>query len=431
MPDPDRRPDPIPRRRWRDAGQAFLPGGGRLAQGGSQRYGARMMVRLLALLLLAFAAACGQAPRLPAPPASEAERIVVLGVPNARFWPDLSPGPMVEEARLMAARRRAAGTEGRADFLAISGGGDNGAFGAGLMVGWTESGQRPVFDVVTGVSAGALIAPLAFLGPQHDDTLREVFTPSSRSDVVSFSQAASRLFFGDGLLDSAPLFALVQRHVDQATLDAIAREYARGRMLLIGTVNLDQQRPVVWNIGAIAASGHPQALALFRSILMASAAIPGAFPPVLIDVELDGRRFQEMHVDGGAAAQVFLYPPSISFRRDPRAQRTVWVIRHDRLDPDWQTVQRDVLSITRRSVMTMIHFAGMNDVVRLHALAQRDGMAFRLASIDPGFTGVRGLGFNPEYMRRLFDHGRARGRSGAAWVTAPPGLERTMTIAVP
>lgn len=390
-----------------------------------------MVPRFLALLLLLSAAACGQVPRLPAPPAAEAERVLVLGVPNARFWPDRSPAPMVAEARQRAARRDANAPGAETNYLAISGGGDNGAFGAGVIAGWTESGQRPVFDVVTGVSAGALIAPFAFLGPQHDATLREVFTPASRSEVFLVNHAATRLFFADGLLDPAPLRAMIEHYADQPMLDAIAREYARGRLLLIGTVNLDQQRPVIWNIGAIAASGHPRALALFRSILMASAAFPGAIPPILIDVELDGQRFQEMHVDGGAASQVFLYPPSISFRRARPARRTVWVIRHDRLDPDWQTVQRDVLSITRRSMLTMIHFAGLNDVVRMHALAQRDGMAFRLAHIDPGFTGLRGLGFNPDYMRGLFEHGRARGRSGAAWVSAPPGLERTVTVSAP
>lgn len=390
-----------------------------------------MIVRALTLLLLVMTMACDAATRLPAVPADDAERVTVLDLPNARFWPDRSPGPMVEEARQTVARRRAHGLEPSSTFLAISGGADNGAFGAGVMVGWTASGQRPVFDVVTGISAGALTAPMAFLGPQYDPVLREVFTPASRGDLFVADTAGARLFFSDSLLDPSPLYALIDRHADQAMLDAIAREYRRGRLLLIGTVNLDQQRPVIWNMGAIAASGHPRALTLFRSILIASAAVPGVFPPVLIEVERDGRRYQEMHVDGGTAGQVFLYPPSIAFRPDPRTPRTVWVIRNDRLEPEWQSVPRGILSIARRSVATMFHLAGRNDVIGVYSLSQRDGMAFRLAAIDPGFTGVRGMGFDPTYMRALFEHARERGQNGTAWASAPPGLERVMTLNPP
>ena len=399
----------------------------------------RAAARALAVLLLAvplLATGCALIPRLDSPPPETAERIAVLGVPNARFWPDRDPQPLVREAVLMAERQRAATPAGRlggADFLALSGGSDNGAFGAGLVAGWTETGQRPEFQVVTGISAGALIAPFAFLGPDYDAGLREVFTGVTLADIVSVGGLVRSVLFNEALADTSPLYNLIRRHANEDMLAAIAREYARGRLLLIGTVNLDLQRQVVWNIGAIAASGHPEALGLFRRILLASASIPGAFPPVLVDVEANGTRYQEMHVDGGAATQVFLYPPSIELERlarrsnVQRPQRTVWLVRNDRLDPEWETTSRGILSISRRSLSTLIHFSGMNDIVRIYGTARRDGVGFRLAFIGPDFTHPRGAAFDRNYMQALFDYGRAQARDPAAWRTTPPGIERMNT----
>ena len=197
----------------------------------------------------------------------------------------------------------------RVDFLALSGGSDDGAFGAGLLIGWTAAGTRPEFKLVTGVSTGALIAPFAFLGPSRDAQLREVYTAIGPKDVFSRRDLAS-LPWDDALSDTRPLYKLISRYADEGMMADIAREYRRGRLLLIGTTNLDVMRPVIWNIGAIAASGKPGALELIRHILLASASVPALFPPVLIEVEQGGPRFQEMHVDGGAVAQLFLYPPA-------------------------------------------------------------------------------------------------------------------------
>jgi predicted acylesterase/phospholipase RssA len=314
-----------------------------------------------------------------------------------------------------------------AHYLAISGGSDNGAFGAGVIVGWTASGQRPEFLVVTGISAGALIAPFAFLGPDYDEQLREVFTSVAPPDILLLRRIPSALLFGEALADTTPLARLISRHVNGEILAAIAREYARGRLLLIGTVNLDVQRPVVWNIGAIAASGHPRALELFRGVLLASASIPGAFPPVLIDVEAEGRRYQEMHVDGGAATQVFLYPPSLDLalrarERGIEREQIAYVIRNDRLDPEWASTQRRLLAISRRSLATLVHFSGINDLVRIFITARRDGVRFRLAYIDPGFTVERAEPFDTAYMRALFDHAHALAREGYPWRPVPPGF---------
>lgn len=379
-------------------------------------------MRLLLLPLLLLAAGCANIARLDPPPLAATEALPILGLDNARFFFDSNPRALELERAQQAQRQAAAVSVGRrgslppANYLALSGGGDNGAFGAGLLVGWTQSGQRPSFDVVTGISAGALIAPFAFLGPDYDPQLREVFTEVAPSDLVLLRGKLRAVLFGEALADTSPLYLLIARHVNNDLMAAIAREYARGRLLLIGTTNLDLGRPVFWNIGAIAASGHPGALDLFRRILLASASIPGAFPPVLVDVEDGGIPHQEMHVDGGASLQMFLFPVlrDTSGRGQPR-QRTVWVVRNGRLDAEWASTNRSILSITGRSATTLIHFSALNDIVRIFLAAQRDGMRFRLSYIGPEFRADRAEPFDTGYMRALFDYGFAQGREGGQW----------------
>jgi hypothetical protein len=386
----------------------------------------RAATLLLAALLLT---GCASYIRLDPPPAAETEDIPVLGIPNARFWFDADPAPLEREGRMMVAREAVAAQGrplGAQNFLALSGGGDNGAFGAGLMLGWTASGTRPQFNLVTGISAGALIAPFAFLGPDYDEALRDVFTGQRPQDILLLPHqmaAAFALLFGEAIADTSPLSRLIARHANEAMLAAIAAEYAKGRLLLIGTTNLDVQRPVVWNIGAIAASGHPDALSLFRRILLASASIPGAFPPVLVEVQHQGRVFQEMHVDGGASMQVFLYPPSVnpSGQRSQRP-RTAYVIRNGRVDVEASRTPRGVLSITRRSAATLLHYSGLGDISRIHLTTLRDGIGFRVAYIGREFDHPRREPFDPAYMRALFDYGFERGRTGDGWRSQPSAV---------
>lgn len=366
--------------------------------------------------------------RLDAPPAAETEKIQVLGIPNARFFVDRSIEAILQEGLLAVDREVASIPRGPnderppANFLALSGGGEKGAFGAGLMVGWSESGQRPEFKLVTGVSTGALIAPFAFLGPSRDQQLRHVFTGITQKSVFSARWVMAALY-NDALADTAPLFTLISKFVNAEMLADIAREYSRGRLLFIGTTNIDLQRPVLWNIGAIAASQHPGALDLVRKILLASAAIPGAFPPVLIEVEIDGRRYDEMHVDGGAIAQAFLYPQALELAReaDRRGivrERNAYVIRNGRFDPDWATTERAFLSIAQRTIDTMIHYSGINDAIRIYATAQRDGVQFRLACIGADFQFRPHKQFDQAYMRALFDYAFQKARNGYRWETS-------------
>ena len=337
-------------------------------------------------------AACASLDRGEPVPETLANQVTVLNIANARFWPRLQGAALAQEAvEALKRERAAAGDTAKtqlppAYFLAISGGGDDGAFGAGLLCGWSDAGTIPSFKLVTGVSTGAMIAPFAFLGRAYSGRLRTMYTTIKPSDIAEKPGVYGALF-SDALADTTPLFQLIYRNVDEQMLADIAREYARGRLLLIGTTSLDEQRPVIWNIGAIAASGRPGALELICKVLLASAAIPGAFPPVMIDVEAGGRRYQEMNVDGGAVVQTFLYPPDIRQYVNPQAaqyarERHAYIIRNGRLDPDWASVDRRFLTIAGRAISTMIHYSGYNDILRIYGTTKRDGVDYNLAYIE-------------------------------------------------
>jgi predicted acylesterase/phospholipase RssA len=373
--------------------------------------------------------------RLPAVPPELTARAEVPGIPGARYVVPLHMETFVRD--VLAAREREARALGVAEdalpiaeFLAVSGGGDKGAFGAGLLNGWSESGQRPQFKAVTGVSTGALIAPFAFLGPEYDRVLREVYTSLGPADIAE-KRSLLAAIADDGMADNRPLWNQLSRYVDEALLRRIAEEHARGRILLVGTTNLDARRPVVWNMGAIAASGDPGALDLFRHILLASAAIPGAFPPTMVRVEVDGRSYEEMHVDGGASAQVFMYPPRMrsvaaSLGEAMAREARVYVLRNSFLDPSPLHVERRTMSIAGRAISSLIHTQGLGDLMNIYATAERDGVDFNLAYIDDDFRFEHKTDFDTEFMRALFDYGYRLGRDGYPWRKVPPQLEQPL-----
>ncbi len=378
--------------------------------------------------------ACTLPVRGPAVPLGEAANATVLGLPNERFFPFTSTAgleeefvqAMVRQGRLRGAARSASVSESTVRLLSVSGGGENGAFGAGLLCGWTDLGTRPKFDLVTGVSTGALIAPFAFLGSAYDSVLREVYTKTSPDNILK-SRGLLMALFDDALSDNAPLLKTISRSLDARLLAEIGKGYDEGRLLLIGSTDLDAQQPVIWNLGAIAKSGHPKAGETIWRILLASAAIPGAFPPVMLDVTLDGKPYQEMHVDGGAFAQAFLYPAAITTQRRERLRRrepvipaTAYVIRNGRLDPEWAVVERRTFSIAARAISTMIASSGFNDVLRMYSNTLRDDIGFNLAYIGKDFSMELPAPFDSGYMQALFDYGYQRGRKGYDWATKPP-----------
>ena len=389
---------------------------------------------LLALIAAIAVAGCSGPVRKAAVPANLTTQAVVPGLEDVRYRVGIDTEKLrkdgVESIYKELTLRKTHGQMGPlppANFLVISGGGDNGAFGAGLLNGWTAAGDRPAFKLVTGVSTGALIAPFAFLGPGYDDRLRRFYTTLGPSDIIK-KRTILAAVTSDALADNAPLWRLVEKEVDAKLLEAIAAEHEKGRILLIGTVDLDARQSVLWNMTKIAASGDPKALELFHSIMIASAAIPGAFPPVMIDVEVNGKQYQEMHVDGGTMAQLFLYPPGLHPKDElERAQlaargRNVYIIRNARLDPEWASVERRTMDIAGRAVSSLIHTQGIGDLYKVYVLTQRDGAGFNLAYIPSSFNAPHSEEFDTEFMRALFQTGYEMSEKGYPWDKLPPGL---------
>lgn len=316
------------------------------------------------------------------------------------------------------------------NYLALSGGSNNGAFSAGILYGWTKAGTRPQFTVVTGVSTGALIAPFAFLGPKYDEMLKREYTTIT-SDKIFLTDtwtALKGIAGGISLVDISPLKKRLDDVITPELFAEIAAEHRKGRRLLIGTTNLEAQRSVIWNIGNIANSGNPRALELFKKILLASAAVPGIFEPVFIDVTVEGKQYQEIHVDGGVTSQVFLFPlQSSHLDKDAFAQagieRNLYIIRNGKISPDYLEMKPMVFSLSQRSIETLIKNQGLGDLYRLYSGTVRDGINYRLSYIPPEFNEKSTQVFDPVYMSKLFQFGYDLNKDGDFWLKVPPGME--------
>jgi predicted acylesterase/phospholipase RssA len=379
--------------------------------------------RALMLLALLFVAGCSAITPRNALPEAAAARSEPAGFHSIRYWGD-ETGPNAGpsdpgNADAMAVSFTRSEPRRQLNLLAISGGAEDGAFGAGLLAGWGDAGNRPSFDLVTGVSSGALIAPFVFLGRERDDQLREIFTKYGRKDIFTYN--VSDLVQGAALLDDTPLAQLIEKYIDQEFIREVARERRKGRVLLIGTTNLDAQRPVLWDMGRIAASDTPEALELFRKVLLASATLPGVFAPVRIKVRVGNQDYDELHVDGGVTRQVFIAPSIMRLVSGGPGRKTVsgsrlYVIRNGRIDPQFKPVSPNVLSVTRRSLSTLIKNQSIGDLYRIYSMAQQGGVDFNLASIptEP---------FDQRYMSALFDRGYDMGRRGYPWLKSLPGLQ--------
>lgn len=397
----------------------------------------RRLASAVAIGSVLVTAACGPLFRLPPAPKSEESGITVLGLDNVRYWGDEVTPQMLADGRGAYDRERnyaiANGDRrpvGPAYYLAISGGGENGAFGAGVLCGWTAAGTRPQFKLVTGISTGALTAPFAFLGSAHDPELRSIYTEITPADVLEQRGIISGLL-ADAMATNMPLLRTIKRYVTRELLQEIAQEYQKGRILLIATTDLDAGRPVIWDVTRIAASGKPGSLELVQKLLLASAAIPVAFPPVMIDVEAGGKHYQQMNVDGGASAQVFVYPPGLRINRQGiDRDRRLFVIRNALLTAQWADVTRRTLSIAGRATSSLIQTQGVGDLYRIYSVAQRDEVDFNLASMPVSFDVPLRYSFDPEYMNALFKVGYDLGKAGYPWAKVPPGYGGAPVTAV-
>jgi len=389
------------------------------------------LIRLIFVLLMLALSGCSSLQRKAAVPSQQMGQAQIAGLSGVRYMvaSQSSIDQMAEDIQAGFKVRSEATLNGPANYLSLSGGGDDGAYGAGLLIGWSARGDRPQFNLVTGISTGALIAPFAFMGKEYDPALRHVYTQVGPKDIFIERGLISGIL-GDGLSDTAPLYQLISQFVNEEFLKKVAYEYTtKNRWLLIGTTNLDAGVPVVWNMGKIASIGTPEALDLFRRIMLASASIPGAFSPVMFDFEVAGQSFQEMHVDGGAMTQVFLYPSALSQRATElnlklQKQRNAYIIRNSRLDPEWRETERGTLSIIQRAISSMIQTQGIGDLYRIYHTTQLDGVSFNLAFIGPDFKFPHQTEFDTVYMKALFEYGYQQGLGGKEWQKYPPGYKR-------
>jgi hypothetical protein len=370
-------------------------------------------------LSAALLSACASDPRTPFAESDEMSA-VAIGAPKIRYWADATARTVQGVARPAIVQK------GRPFvYLALSGGGGSGAFGAGVLNGWSESGARPQFTIVSGVSTGALIAPFAFLGPDYDDRLRQIYTNGEAQRLIGQPDPL-RALFGPGVFEPGRLRRLVERYLDDDLIRAIAREDQKGRRLLVVTTNLDAQRAVVWDMGAIATSGEAKAFDLFREVLAASASVPVVFAPQLIDVEADNKIFQEMHADGTLSAPVYTLPDAVLFGGKPilRARRpALYVIVNGRIDPGFAVVPDQVQAIATQSFSTLNRVGIKAVLAQTYDVAHREGLSFHLSYIGKDHPESGGTGFETDAMRQLYDYGHEKARSGAFWVTELSQIE--------
>ena len=375
----------------------------------------RRLVNPTKVLLLTATLALGACASVPRQPytAAEAEVAEVAGIPDARAFADASVETL---AAMMAAPRSRARPFA---YLALSGGGGDGAYGAGVLKGWSEAGTRPEFSLVSGVSTGALTAPFAFLGPDYDPVLEEIYTSGVAGTLVKDPNFVN-VVFGSGLFGDGRLRDLVGRFVTPELLAAVAVEHAKGRRLLVVTTNLDSKRAMIWNMGAIAASGAPNAAALFRDVLTASASVPAVFPAQLLDVEAAGRGFQELHVDGSVITPIFTVPQAVIANGRGRlatpTKADIYVLMNGRLEPEFEVVPDDTLSIVKETVATGSQARSRASLAATYAFARENRIGFHLTYIDgaaPRTSAAKE--FETAYMRSLYRIGYEKARSGTAW----------------
>jgi hypothetical protein len=379
---------------------------------------------------------CASLPREPVPikNINDAE---VIGIPNVRSWAGEVTEYFQQDIITSVEQERhhsiSLDEQGNPKYavLSLSGGGADGAFGAGFLNGWTRTGARPEFKIVSGVSTGALIAPFAFLGTDYDEPLKKVFTTVSTENIIK-RVSIINLFSSEALTNTEPLKRLLKQYVTDDMIRQVANVHDQGRRLYIGTANMDSQRPVVWNMGLIAKSNHPSAPQLFRDVMLASASIPAGFPPVYIKVEVNGKSYDEMHSDGGTFAQVFFHGNTLDLKAAAHATgldiknypiKNLYIIRNGQLNPEPEHIERKIIDIAARAIDTMIKASFHGDLYRIYVTALRQNIKYHYVDIPDSYESQAKEPFDQEEMNRLFQIGYELGQQKEPWQTVPPGLE--------
>ncbi|MEH2481199.1 putative patatin/cPLA2 family phospholipase [Nitrobacteraceae bacterium AZCC 2146] len=366
---------------------------------------------LLAICTTLFLAGCASLPRAPL---ASTDRAYVPDIPRARI--------SAEDGYRAFARSKADTTP--LTILALSGGGADGSYGAGFLKGWSASGLRPDFDIVTGSSVGSLIAPFAFLGPDYDRDLEAIFTSGVAEDLLHV--AGINAVVGSGIFKSGPMKDLIAKYANNRLVDAVAARHRKGKLLIIATTNLDAQRTTLWNMGEIAVSNSPSRFELFRAVLAASAAIPGIFPPGFINVQADGNSYVEMHVDGGVTSNILAVPENIltTHATSLSARSRVFVIVNGKLSPDPAFTSDLTLPIVARSFQTSVKANTRNAMIATYDFCRRNNWQFNATAIDAGkITRSGPINFDTNYMKELYAYGYAKGASGRGFQSNLDGLK--------
>ena len=375
----------------------------------------------MSLLAAALLAGCASASRAPYSE-SEGAVAVPIGERNLRHWADAAgsaSGGFARPALLQPGRPFV--------YLALSGGGGGGAYGAGVLNGWTQSGARPEFTIVSGVSTGALIAPFAFLGSDYNETLKQLYTTGEAERLIQQPNPLTALF-GPGAFGRNRLRRLVGRYLSDEMIRAIAVEDQKGRRLLVVTTNLDSQRAMVWDMGAIANSKRPAAFDLFRDVLAASASIPVVFAPQLINVDTGDRVVQEMHADGALSAPVYTLPDAVLLRGKSLAGATrpaLYILVNDRIDSSFALVPDNVEDIALTSFSTLNRVDTKAVLALSYQASAREGMSFHVSYIGRDFEDRGGAGFDTSTMRSLYDYGFDKASAGRFWIA---NLQQSETV---
>jgi hypothetical protein len=373
--------------------------------------------RLTAILLLAFLAGCLAPDRIAYGP-KVATVANIDGFRDIRTYADTAREQSDQSLWLPVARHK------EINYLVLSSGGGGGAFSVGALKAWSDAGTRPQFDIVSGVSTGALIAPYAFLGSAYDQALVDLYT-SGVAETLIDADFLPKGLFGASLLKQEPLRAMIERYLTRDVLSKIAAEHRKGRRLLILTSNLDSQRAVIWNMGAIADSGRPDALKLFQDIIIASASIPGVFPAVLIKAKSGEQSFEEMHSDGGSVSQILTIPEGWMTGRPGKDEWrkgrrfNMYVLINNALMPEFSTTTNNTLAVMARANSTLIKAQTRSALIATYLYAQKNGIRFHVGSIDLQVPYKMTDPFNTHYMRVLYTLGYARMASGRLWQDRP------------
>ena len=387
----------------------------------------------IAIIAISFIASGCATTRHQVPP-DLIDKVHIKDMPEARIIMGES-NTMLQENLLLSVKQEKEGDFPKGPdgikiypILSISGGGANGAYGAGLLKGWSKEGSRPEFKVITGVSTGALMATFVFLGKEYDPELERCYTTMSTKDVMS-PKGPFMALLGDSLTSNKPLARTIASMVDEKLLAKVAAKHEAGRRLFVGTANLDAQRFVIWDMGAIARRGDVE---LFRKVILASAAIPMIFPPSIFHVEgADGHLYDEIHADGGTLTQVFttykllegMQGAAKNLGIDPlKVKAKLYIIRNGYMSPVYKEVKDNLASLAERSFDTIIDAQCVGDIYRIYVFMKQRGNDYNLAFIPADFKQQNKEMFDPADMKRLFDRGYNDAVKGYEWCKVPPGL---------